>query len=140
MKQTNISTLALNEVFNRLIIESHNGSIKFFDVDHLRFDSEVDNEHQSQFRGDSIDIIVLIAEIPIIITSHKSSNNKIVIIPPSGFKYHQFGHFRKMNKRDIYEIESCILLLFLLNKLIDYSLEINLVLFIVIILKKYLIL
>ena len=108
MKQTNISSLALNEVFNRLIIGSHNGSIKFFDVDHLRFDSEVDDEHQSQFRGDSIDIIVPLAEIPIIITSHKSANNKFVIMPPSGFKYHQFGHFRNMNKRDTYEIESCI--------------------------------
>ena len=29
-------------------------------------------------------------------------------MPPSGFKYHQFGHFRNMNKRDTYEIESCI--------------------------------
>ncbi len=109
MKISNVSTLALTEEFNRLIIGSHNGSVKFFDVHHLRFDSEVENEKDKLYRGDSINAILPIPGIKVVITAHESAKNKFVIIPPSGFKYHQFGHFQNKINKETYETLSCIL-------------------------------
>ena len=42
MKLTNVSTICLIEEYNRLIIGSHYSLLKFFDVEHLRFDSDVE--------------------------------------------------------------------------------------------------
>ena len=100
LKSSGLSTLALSEEFNRLILGFHYGNIKFFDVDHLRFDSEVENENDKLYKNDSIQVILPIKGIPIMVTAHKSSKTKLVIMPPSGFKYHQFGHFENIIKKD----------------------------------------
>ena len=109
MKLTNVSTICLSEEYCRLIIGSHYGLLKFFDVEHLRFDSEVENEKEKLYRNDSINSIIPISGVKIVLTAHESAKNKFVIIPPSGFKYHQFGHFNNINKKETYEILSCIL-------------------------------
>ena len=49
MKLTNVSTICLSEEYCRLIIGSHYGLLKFFDVEHLRFDSEVENEKEKLY-------------------------------------------------------------------------------------------
>ena len=100
LKSSGLSTLALSEEFNRLILGFHYGNIKFFDVDHLRFDSEVEDPNDKLYKNDSIQVILPIPGIKIMITAHKSSKTKFVIMPPSGFKYHQFCHFENIIKKD----------------------------------------
>ncbi len=66
-------------------------------------------EKKKLYRNDSINSIIPISSVKIVLTAHESAKIKFVIIPPSGFKYNQFGHFNNINKKETYEILSYIL-------------------------------
>ena len=104
MIHPNISSITISDEYSRLIMGLDNGYIKFFNIEHIRFDSEVDNERDRQLKGDQIISMISLPNIPIVCTSHESGRIKFIIIPPNINKFYWFGMFKNICIKEDKEI------------------------------------
>ena len=110
-----ITIIEYSEKFSRLILGSNQGDIRFFDVEHLRHDSDSrqeNDEKKNYFRVDQINTLFIFEEYPICLSCHDSGINKFIIIPPNSNKYTNILEFKNINIKDnkehITKIYSCI--------------------------------
>ena len=109
MTHPNISSLTLSEEYSRLIIGLENGFVKFFDIEHIRFDADGDNEKDKIFRGDPIFSMISLYKIPIVVTGHRSGKIKFIIIPPNINKFIWFSLFYNTIFKDNTQFKSCVI-------------------------------
>ena len=105
----NVSSITLSEESSRLIIGYENGFIKFFDIDHIRFDADGDIDRHKKFKGDPIFSMITLPNIPIVLTTHESGKNKFIILPPNNNKFTWFGLFYNSFSKDGEEYNTCII-------------------------------
>ena len=109
MTHPNITSITLSEEYSRLIIGLENGFVKFFDIEHIRFDADGDNEKDKIFRGDPIFSMISLYKIPIIVTGHRSGKIKFIIIPPNINKFIWFSLFYNTFIKDNTQFKSCVI-------------------------------
>jgi len=115
--QSTISTICISDDFSRLIIGLNTGNVKFFDVEHLRFDpDDIDNERDIIFKHDSIITMISLSKIPIVCIGHSSGKIRFSILPPNPNKFIWFGLFTNTIIKDENTINSCILTMDLNNE------------------------
>lgn len=105
LTQMNCKTIASSEFYSRLILGC-NGTVKFYDMEHFRFESEVENEKEKQFINDEIINITAMNNYEIVFISHESGRGKFMIIPPNGYKNFIFGFVKNTVKREEYTLSS----------------------------------
>ena len=92
-----VKCLKLNEEYSRIIMGTSTGELKYFDIDHLKLDTSIVKEKEDsnkQNEGDQINEIYTFDEYPLCIAFHESAFNEFEIIPPSYYKYKNFGKFK----------------------------------------------
>lgn len=109
MTQMNIISMHLYDEFYRLCLGLSSGNVKFYDIEHYRFDSEIEIPGERQFHNDEVVLITAIKPIPVIFISHTSGKTRFMLIPPSPYRQQFFLQRKnKPAKQDCY-ISSCII-------------------------------
>ena len=98
-----IKLINYSEAFSRIIIGSEQGDFRFFDVDYLRLDSF--NElmykgNQVQKKSDSLSALFVFNDLPLMLVSYDSGNNRFIIIPPNKPNYIVLYEFKNYNEKD----------------------------------------
>ena len=97
-----VKSLKLNETYSRLIMGTTKDGIKFFDVDHLKLDTAIEQKKKDTKSGDEdpINEIYSFEDYPLCIAFHESGTNIFEIIPPTYYKYRSFGRFNNIVCKD----------------------------------------
>ena len=98
-----IQLINYTEAFSRIIIGSEQGEFRFFDVDYLRLDSF--NElmykgNQVQKKPDLLSSLFVFDDLPLMLVSYDSGNNRFIIIPPNKPNYIVIYEFKNYNEKD----------------------------------------
>ena len=100
-----IKCIKLNEDYSRILIGTQKGELKYFDIEHLKFDTAITERKQKPESNkksdeDPINLIYSFDEYPLCIAFHESANNFFEIIPPTYYKYRSFGTFKNVIIKD----------------------------------------
>ena len=94
-----IKTIKINEEYSRILIGTQKGQLKYFDIEHLKFDTDINEKIQESNKiseEDPINLIYSFDEYPLCIAFHESATNFFEIIPPTYYKYRSFGLFKNV--------------------------------------------
>ena len=109
LSQMNVKTIATSEAHSRMLIGLGNGTLKFYDIEHFRFDSEVETESEKKFYGDPIVKITPMGDYELAFVSHESGKGKFMIIPPNGYKNFSFGVIDNILQKEEYTLHAMII-------------------------------
>ena len=87
----NVRALCLINRFSRLGIGLSNGVVKFYDIEHFHFDSDLESD-SSQFT-DEVSAIDQIEEIELVLCCYSSGLCKFIVTPPSTAKFNTIYQF-----------------------------------------------
>ena len=88
----NVKAIAICDLNSRLAIGLSTGNIKFYDIEHFRFDSDVNSDINAK-TFDEVTCIAPIQEAEIIFSAHASGKCKFMITPPSAMKFYEIFSF-----------------------------------------------
>ena len=101
----NVRALCLINRFSRLGIGLSNGVVKFYDIEHFHYDSDLESD-SSQFT-DEVSAIDQIEEIELVLCCYSSGLCKFIVTPPSTAKFNSIYQFN--NSKEGYPISiSCL--------------------------------
>lgn len=89
-------TLKDDDILNRLVIGLSNGLIKFYDIDHFRYDSDIINESKDQV--DEVNCLYVFNDHPVVFSGHSKGNCKFMWTPPSPQKFNYFLTFPRKDE------------------------------------------
>jgi WD40 repeat protein len=89
--EDNISALCFSDKFNRLCIGLSNGTLKFYDIEHSHYDSDLDVD-SSSIKGE-IRVIKELQDLEIILCCYSNGVCTFIVIPPSNAKYKTIYEF-----------------------------------------------
>ena len=92
----NVRALCLINRFSRLGIGLSNGVVKFYDIEHFHFDSDLESD-SSQFT-DEVSAIDQIEDIELVLCCYSSGLCKFIVTPPSTAKFNQIYQFSNSPK------------------------------------------
>ena len=92
-----VKTIAIIERYKRLAIGLSNGIIKFYDIEHFRFDSDLHSESNSTH--DEITCIYPFENAEIIFSGHASGVCKLMLMPPNTLKFHILCEFLNYDEK-----------------------------------------
>ena len=92
----NVRALCLINRFSRLGIGLSNGVVKFYDIEHFHFDSDLESD-SSQFT-DEVSAIDQIEEIELVLCCYSSGLCKFIVTPPSTAKFNSIYQFNNSPK------------------------------------------
>ena len=98
-----IKCIKINDTFSRIIMGTSKGELKYFDIEHLKLDTSLNqkNEEKSKSKEDDpINEIYSFDNYPLCLAFHESANNIFEIIPPTYYKYRTFGKFKNIINKD----------------------------------------
>ena len=98
-----VKLINFSEEFSRVIIGSEQGELRFFDVDYLRLDSFNELFYKGKIltkKQDILSSIFVFDELPLILVSYDSGNNRFITIPPNKPNYHIIYEFKNFNEKD----------------------------------------
>ena len=101
----NVRALCLINRFSRLGIGLSNGVVKFYDIEHFHFDSDLESD-SSQFT-DEVSAIDQIEEIELVLCCYSSGLCKFIVTPPSTAKFNSIYQFNNSPKKTPISI-SCL--------------------------------
>ena len=87
----NVRALCLINRFSRLGIGLSNGVVKFYDIEHFHYDSDLESD-SSQFT-DEVSAIDQIEEIELVLCCYSSGLCKFIVTPPSTAKFNSIYQF-----------------------------------------------
>ena len=87
----NVRALCLINRFSRLGIGLSNGVVKFYDIEHFHYDSDLESD-SSQFT-DEVSAINQIEEIELVLCCYSSGLCKFIVTPPSTAKFNSIYQF-----------------------------------------------
>ena len=92
----NVRALCLINRFSRLGIGLSNGVVKFYDIEHFHYDSDLESD-SSQFT-DEVSAIDQIEEIELVLCCYSSGLCKFIVTPPSTAKFNSIYQFNNSKK------------------------------------------
>ena len=98
-----VQLINFSEEFSRVIIGSESGEFRFFDVDYLRLDSFNELFYKGKIlpkKPDSLSSLFVFEELPLMLVSYESGNNRFITIPPNRPNYHVVHEFKNYNEKD----------------------------------------
>ena len=98
-----VQLINFSEEFSRVIIGSESGEFRFFDVDYLRLDSFNELFYKGKTlpkKPDSLSSLFVFDELPLMLVSYESGNNRFITIPPNRPNYHVLHEFKNYNEKD----------------------------------------
>ena len=98
-----VQLINFSEEFSRVIIGSESGEFRFFDVDYLRLDSFNELFYKGKTlpkKPDSLSSLFIFDELPLMLVSYESGNNRFITIPPNRPNYHVVHEFKNYNEKD----------------------------------------
>ena len=98
-----VQLINFSEEFSRVIIGSESGEFRFFDVDYLRLDSFNELFYKGKIlpkKPDSLSSLFVFDELPLMLVSYESGNNRFITIPPNRPNYHVVHEFKNYNEKD----------------------------------------
>ena len=98
-----IKCIKINDTFSRIIMGTSKGELKYFDIEHLKLDTSLNqkNEEKSKSKEDDpINEIYSFDNYPLCLAFHESASNIFEIIPPTYYKYRTFGKFKNIINKD----------------------------------------
>ena len=98
-----VQLINFSEEFSRVIIGSESGEFRFFDVDYLRLDSFNELFYKGKIlpkKTDSLSSLFVFEELPLMLVSYESGNNRFITIPPNRPNYHVVHEFKNYNEKD----------------------------------------
>ena len=101
----NVRALCLINRFSRLGIGLSNGVVKFYDIEHFHYDSDLESD-SSQFT-DEVSAIDQIEEIELVLCCYSSGLCKFIVTPPSTAKFNSIYQFNN-SKNDTQISISCL--------------------------------
>ena len=87
----NVRALCLINRFSRLGIGLSNGVVKFYDIEHYHFDSDLEND--SSNLNDEVSCLDQIEEIELVLCCYSSGICKFIVTPPSTAKFNTIYQF-----------------------------------------------
>lgn len=100
LKINDINVTALNIInnYSRLAIGFSNGIIKFYDIEHYHYDTDL--EPESSLTKYQVMIIRQLKDLEIVFCCFSNGVNKFVVTPPSNAKYKSIYQFKADEKND----------------------------------------
>ena len=98
-----IKCLKLNDDYSRIIMGTAKGELKYFDIEHLKLDTSINQKNKEKIKAreeDPINAIYSFDEYPLCLAFHESATNIFEIIPPTYYKYRTFGKFKNFLYKD----------------------------------------
>ena len=92
----NVRALCLINRFSRLGIGLSNGVVKFYDIEHFHYDSDLETD-SSNF-SDEVSCIDQIEEIELVLCCYSSGVCKFIVTPPSTAKFNTIYQFNNSKK------------------------------------------
>ena len=102
-----IKCIKINDTFSRIIMGTSKGELKYFDIEHLKLDTSLNQKNDEKSKSkedDPINEIYSFDNYPLCLAFHESANNIFEIIPPTYYKYRTFGKFKNIINKDNVEI------------------------------------
>ena len=91
-----VKCIAICEKFSRLAIGLSTGLIKFYDIEHYRYDSDLqleENEKPHENTNDEVTCLAYLQDTEIIFSANASGKCKFMVIPPSQLKFQVISSF-----------------------------------------------
>ena len=108
--QMNVKSINAAEHQRRLLLGSSTGQVKFYDYEHLRFDSECENaEDDKKYNNDEVVRMCPLGHMDVAFVTHDSGRARFMIIPPCGLKNNTFCHITNILHKDDMDIPSCMI-------------------------------
>ena len=96
-----IKCIKINDTFSRIIMGTSKGELKYFDIEHLKLDTSLNQKNDEKSKEDDpINEIYSFDNYPLCLAFHESANNIFEIIPPTYYKYRTFGKFKNIINKD----------------------------------------
>ena len=98
-----IKCIKINDTFSRIIMGTSKGELKYFDIEHLKLDTSLNQKNDEKSKSkedDPINEIYSFDNYPLCLAFHESANNIFEIIPPTYYKYRTFGKFKNIINKD----------------------------------------
>ena len=101
----NVTSLCFVDRFKRLSIGLSNGILKFYDIEHFHYDSDLDVDSTS-IKGE-LTVLKQIKQLEIVLSCYSNGVGKFVVTPPSNAKYKAFYEFNNCTDNNPISI-SCL--------------------------------
>lgn len=98
IQNNQVKTIILIEKHKRIAIGFSTGTIKFYDIEHYRYDSDLNTENISL--NDDITCLFYFNERDIILSCHSSGLNKIIYVPPNCLKFNTVYDFYNTQEKN----------------------------------------
>ena len=98
-----IKCIKINDTFSRIIMGTSKGELKYFDIEHLKLDTSLNQKNDEKSKSkedDPINEIYSFDNYPLCLAFHESASNIFEIIPPTYYKYRTFGKFKNIINKD----------------------------------------
>jgi len=97
--QTNpVKSLSLMDNQSRIIMGMFNGQIRFYDISHYRYDSDLTSDNI--IFNDELTCMYYFENRDLLISSHSSGVCKFIITPPNGMKFLSCYEFYNIDDKD----------------------------------------
>ena len=88
-----VKAVVLCEKFARIVIGLSSGLIRFYDIEHLRYDSDLRSDVDKKENYDEITSLACVDGYEIIFATHLSGRCEFIVGPPSSMKYYEIVSF-----------------------------------------------
>ena len=98
-----VKCIKLNDDYSRIIMGTSKGELRYFDIEHLKLDTAVNQKKEEKIKfsdQDCINEIYSFDDYPLCIAFFESAYNYFEIIPPTYYKYRNFGKFKNAINKD----------------------------------------
>jgi WD40 repeat protein len=93
-----VKAIGLMDHLWRLAIGLSNGLVKFYDIDHFRFDSDLHSDNNSN--SDEVTCIHPFVNTEVLFTGTASGLCKFMLTPPNAYKFFVFNQFYNLDEND----------------------------------------
>ena len=101
-----IKAIVICDKFARLAIGLASGLIRFYDIEHLRYDSDLRTDSDKKETSDEVTSLAHVENTEIIFASHLSGKCEFIVGPPSAMKFYEitsFTNYDNSNTLSTYE-------------------------------------
>jgi hypothetical protein len=93
-----VKAIALIDHLQRLAIGLSSGSIKFYDIEHFRYDSDLNSEPKSS--SEEVTCLFPFNDVEIIFFALSNGICRFLVVPPSSFKFVIFKEFYNFSEKE----------------------------------------
>ena len=95
-----VKAICICEKFARLAIGLSSGAIRFYDIAHFRYDSDLRNDSDKKEGNDEVTCLAALEDVEIIFSGHASGKCRFLVGPPSAMKFYEIVSFSNNDIND----------------------------------------